>query len=166
MPQRVNFLQFRTNFENLQNSSAFRIKLLTVYAAQRVRRRKLTHSHSEISSHTMAPRNSKKRNVKNREKFSTPSRFVYNIPFPQLFLIHQKFSTPKSFVVPSWFIAAHQRMSRDPGWQFKRSLEGEILEGREGKILIRHRDGRNIIENYPVDGGVVTRITPTVINMA
>lgn len=62
-------------------------------------------------------------------------------------------------------------MSRDPGWQFKRSLEGEILEGREGgreegKILIRHRDGRNIIENYPVDGGVVTRITPTVINMA
>lgn len=64
MPQRVNFLQFRTNFENLQNSSAFRIKLLTVYAAQRVRRRKLTR-HSEISSHTMAPRNSKK---KKREK--------------------------------------------------------------------------------------------------
>lgn len=64
MPQRVNFLQFRTNFENLQNSSAFRIKLLTVYAAQRVRRRKLTHSHSEISSHTMAPRNSKKKREK------------------------------------------------------------------------------------------------------
>lgn len=63
MPQRVNFLQFRTNFENLQNSSAFRIKLLTVYAAQRVRRRKLTR-YSEISSHTMAPRNSKKKREK------------------------------------------------------------------------------------------------------
>lgn len=69
-------------------------------------------------------------------------------------MIHRRASTNVS---RSWL--AIQTFPR------RRNFGGE--GGREeGKILIRHRDGRNIIENYPVDGGVVTRITPTVINMA
>ena len=109
--------------------------------------------------------------MKNKEKFST-TFFLYTITFNTSFKnsLRQEVSSRSNvlrFVVPSWFIP-ESRINERLEILAGNSLEGEILGGGEGKILIRHRDGTltNIIENYPVDGGAVTRITPTVINMA